>query len=308
MTYASATPPVPPVRVLHPPLIPHPPRWRHPRPSDWGIGMTVCIAVIADNGETIVTASDRMVSRDDTSAELLLKARWVHRQWATLFAGEDITQFRPIVQEVATVLESHSAVSLALAEQTFTEKYRERLKRECEARVLSVYGLDRDTFVKNGLRTFGEAAFSDLRYRLETTRLGADFLVYGFDTGGNPHLFTVVHPGVASHYTDIGCWAIGSGAQTATSSLFFHRYFIRHSCRSAIYEVCAAKFMAESAMGVGKDTAVIALRRDGSTAFLNISDVQAIRSLWEREGQPRLPTISDDLFTMEWQRDDPTAS
>jgi hypothetical protein len=43
---------------------------RIPRPADWGIGMTVCIAAVAEFGHTIIGATDQMIGAGSSTVEL----------------------------------------------------------------------------------------------------------------------------------------------------------------------------------------------------------------------------------------------
>jgi hypothetical protein len=66
---------------------------------------------------------------------------------------------------------------------------------------------------------------------------------------------------------------------------------IRHLLPNAIYYACEAKFAAESALGVGRETWVTILAPDGRRcSYLSDAIVQSMRTEWERVGRPRKPT------------------
>ena len=70
------------------------------------------------------------------------------------------------------------------------------------------------------------------------------------------------------------------------------RYTRDSDMESAIYQVCAAKFMAERAPGVGKHTLVLCLRDDGQTKWIFKTHIQQIRDFWEKHGRPKVPAKS----------------
>lgn len=143
--------------------------------------------------------------------------------------------------------------------------------------------------MQQGRANFGDSGFRELCRDIEDVHLKADFLVHGYDPNGYPHIFTVEHPTLTKEYGRIGFWAIGSGQHSALSILFFHKYNARMPFHEAVYHICEAKFMAESALGVGKDTVLGVLRSDGTGCILRGDELKPIRQLWERKGQPRLP-------------------
>src|SRR5689334_1847742 len=62
-----------------------------PRPADWAIGMTLCIAVVADDDRTLIAASDCLVATEHFAADnLAVKQRAIHRCWRVSIAGNDL--------------------------------------------------------------------------------------------------------------------------------------------------------------------------------------------------------------------------
>ena len=175
-------------------------------------------------------------------------------------------------------------------ESAFVSVYQKERRSTAESSILSIYNLTADSFLQEGLRLFGDTGFADLRYRLEAIDLECEFLVAGFDESDNACCFVVEHPGIARRYTTVGYWAIGSGSQSALSSLSFHRYsWWTSGFPLCIYHVCEAKFMAETALGVGPLTIVVAWKSDGKFYFMRSEDVRRVRESWEASGRPKVP-------------------
>ena len=277
-----------PVRHYAPPN-----RRRVSCPSDWGICMTVCVAAVCETSKTIVTASDRLVTWGHTSSESALKlALLQHPFWLTMIAGEDITI--GVESVVAAVRDTLSAFekppSVSEVQAVLLGAWRDARNQVGAAAVLSPYGLDVPAFVKNGRQYFGESKFFELVIQLEkSSRLSCDLLVCGFDEHNKPSLLVCDDRNGCRNFTRGGYVAIGSGDAEALASMAFHEYDTLCDLNHAIYRVCAAKFMAEKALGVGKETMVLCLRNDGRKKWIFKRAIKPIRALWEKQGRPRIP-------------------
>lgn len=267
---------------------------RTPRHADWGIGLTVCVAAFCETSRTIVTASDRLLTWGHTSSESALKLVQLHNpHWLAMIAGEDITvgveSVAANVRETLTAMQPSQTAQQVQA--VLLGAWRDARNQIAEATVLAPYRLNVQTFVQQGRKYFGDAKFLDLATQLEhSTRLKCDLLVCGFDDKHRPTLFVCDDESGCRNFTRAGFVAIGSGDVEALASMSFHRYDTMCSLDQAIYRVCAAKFMAEKAIGVGTDTMVLCMRNDGRTKWIFQTAVEPIRRLWESEGQPRVPS------------------
>lgn len=252
--------------------------------------MTICIAAICDYGAAVVSASDRMISWGYAQAgdSMVTKAVRVHEKWAALFAADDVTSVDPILRSVTKSL-SPLAGEIDEATSTFRNAYQNELRKRAETQVLSQFGMSLDRFLQEGLKKFGREVFSSLCEEIRSVKLGCDFLVHGFDPGGHAHIFTVQDPGEATEHNRTGFWAIGSGQQSAISILFHHSYSAEKSLEEAIYHICEAKFMAETALGVGKETVLGVLRSNQTGGLFRNDQLEPIRKRWEQEGRPKVP-------------------
>ena len=259
--------------------------------------MTVCIAAICDGGKSIVMAMDRMISTGYVSADVALKGVKVHRFWLGMYAGNNITRIDSIIDSVAVSLQSRDAPptpGVAQVEDIFTASVQHETRSEAVAKILGVYGHTMETFLTKGREQFGDTVFADMKREIDDVTVDCQFLVAGFSPRTQPvdmeaRLFAVIPPGTADSYTPVGFWSIGSGAHSALSSLMFHGHQASTPHGLGLYHVCEAKFMAESAMGVGKTTVVAVFKNDGSMGYLSQQNVARIRAVWEKKGKPRIP-------------------
>jgi hypothetical protein len=150
-----------------------------------------------------------------------------------------------------------------------------------------------ERFLKENTQMFTPDESRELYGRIKNVRLGCSFLVFGFDGGGQAHILEVsedVNGEVSDKVRDnVGFWAIGSGQYSALSILFFHQYSRTKEIPTAIYRVAEAKFMAESAQGVGEYTNISIFRPDLTFSLLKQANVNKIREAWQLQGAPKTP-------------------
>lgn len=269
-----------------------------PKPSDYGLNVTVCIAAMCESGRKIVAASDQMVTFGDFSADgVALKSDPIHRDWHVLFAGDDIGHVRPILSQVKYVL--HTAYknrqTRVDGEVRFVLEmaYQDRLNAEIEARVLKRNGFTAKTFARNGVKLLTAERYHHLCARIDKVDLGCVFLVAGFDPQGDGHIFSLDGGRLAKSRDEVGFWAIGSGAHPAVSSLAFHAHyhdFNQHSdLATCVYHVLEAKFMAQSNGFVGEKTFLAVFEFKQWNKYLLPFDIEKIRKRWKQSGAPRVP-------------------
>ncbi len=262
------------------------------RVTDWRKPVTVCIAAICDSENRIVTATDLMISTGETSGDDIgLKQQLVfHPDWILMFAGDDLSYITPICDLAEKSIDRDKPVTVWDIEDILVSSYQDIRKKTCERRFLSPFGLNMESFLRDGKKIFTEADFSSLMFQISRFDLGCQFLVAGFHMRKKlPYIFTVSNPGSAEYYDKVGFWAIGSGQRSALSSLFFKEYNIFNKLNLAIYTVYEAKLMAEKALGVGRGTLMTILEPNGKDLMLFEPQLKTVRTKWKNEGSPKLP-------------------
>jgi hypothetical protein len=266
--------------------------------------MTVCIAAICDNGNSIAVAMDRMLSTSFTSGDIAKKGMFIHKSWMAMYAANDLGRVGPTMEYAYSRIQrgkeeenetlSGDRISSWFAEKALCEAFQYELNMESTRRVLAPYGLTRTEFLHRGLSMFGPVGFSDLRREIESVRLDMEFLLIGFAENGEARIFHVCHsqtgPGLtSSSLTLAGFWAIESGAPNAIGSLMLHEHTADTPHPLGVYRVCEAKFLAERAAGVGEKTMVAVFRKDGKIGYVPNSLIQHVRSQWKKISKPRVP-------------------
>jgi hypothetical protein len=142
-------------------------------------------------------------------------------------------------------------------------------------------------FISQGRASFGDASFEAIKYALEAIDIGVEFLVTGFEGRGNGSIFSIDDRCIPKFHQKLGFYAIGSGNIGAMGSLYNSMPRLC-SIEETIYRLCEAKFIAESAPGVGKTTIAQILYSDGIGPLFIEEQLLPIRKVWERKGRPKL--------------------
>lgn len=256
--------------------------------------MTIGIAATCDYRRSIILASDQMISAGDYSGDrLALKIGAIHADWAMVFACEDISHYGPISHEVYFALKGKEIATFDEVSEMLVKAYRKQFRVKADA-FLSRFGLDLDSFKKEGRSIFGETRFDRYIDDIERLDVGCDFLVAGFGQGSMPHIFEVRNPGAVFDCHPMAFSAIGSGEFIASSVLHSHSLNVSTLFEHALYYICEAKFMAEIAEGVGDTTTVVVLKRNAEATRTDAHElspefIDEIRRLWEAESKPKLP-------------------
>lgn len=267
--------------------------------------MTLCAAAIASDAY-IVAISDTMVTGATLSSDgCTTKMEPFARDWIAMFAGDDISQCLPVIQRAETYFAKQSN-TVASARSAFKRAYQHHLNEMKTDAVLAGYGMDMKTFLNSGKRRLTEKVFGSICERMDAIKsIGAavEFLIFGFDGKGRAHIFTVGDQGVDSTFDKPGFCCIGSGAYTADAMLYFFQQATFKSLPETVFNLCAAKFMAERS-GIGKDT-FLYLKQPKSVASSHKSGlISEIRTAWEAAGVPRVPPgvlaqiVAGDIHTL----------
>jgi hypothetical protein len=245
---------------------------------------------------SIVSASDRAIFGGSVSSDAGSdKQDSFAGEWQAMFSGNDITQAQPIIERAREYFDGRPN-TLKEARSCFKRAVQDQIKEMATDRFLSRFSLDMPTFKKSGNKLLDSITFSAICNDIRSVNLGElQFLIWGFDHLGSPHIFIVGSNGDDFVYDTVGFASLGWGATAADVVLHYLNQSRRRDLQETIYSVCAAKFMAERA-GVGRDTYLFA-KTFGTVAFSHRNGlIEKVRELWEHVGAPRVPeSISDTL-------------
>ena len=175
---------------------------------------------------------------------------------------------------------------------------------------ISPYDMSMSEFKKEGRDIFGDEIVKDMSKRMDdavTNYLSDELLVVGWGKSPLAAMLYQRSAAMSASHALTGSAAIGSGYQVALSTLMLLGQSRYSPLEQTVYNVAAAKFMAEKSEkdGVGRATGMfIAHKRtpddDPSRPAGNriqASDIKMIRALWEQHGRPR--TVMEAMFPIE---------
>jgi hypothetical protein len=248
--------------------------------------MTIVIAAITGDGKYIVTGSDRLISASDGTipgSDTTLKSRKIARAWGLMFAG-DADLFLPIVDKISERLftgDPSRGCSLEDAQVATARVYRETFDERFASSYLVRYGYENILeFRSTGLAQLGSERFREICADIDRFDLGIQLIAYGFDRDNRPHIFQVDNPGTVFNHDLYGYAAIGSGYYMVSALL--RRKRLPYRLNQVIYRVLEAKFSAETAPGVGRNTALLWMRAgDHESRSIGYGSIDAIRNVFE---------------------------
>ncbi|MGH9773780.1 MAG: hypothetical protein ACRD50_02405 [Candidatus Acidiferrales bacterium] len=268
--------------------------------------MTVCIAATVLD-EWIIAISDRKVAVDGMSADCTItKVDPIHQSWCAMVSADDITSAVPIWDRVRQKLGFHyqrkeypPEKTLEEVKDAFVEAYHEERDEAVANAILRPHAITHEMLFTSGRKLLGSPIFSDMWGRVERFDLGCSFIVAGFDKFKRSHVFTISHPGVYKNFDSIGFWAIGSGSYQALTSMFLIDEKHRPTYEGLLYEVCAAKFTAETDPHVGKFTTLLVYQSGKDCPeFYGDKEIESIKKQWEENGRPKRPPSVEEAIKL----------
>jgi hypothetical protein len=233
------------------------PAWEHQK-------MTIGIAALCDNGNTIVLCADRQFSAGFTSGESRTgKHNNFGDNWQVAYAARNVPYaFEVIMTARPSVLELEDKVWHDVM-PAIERGYQKVRNAKTEAFFLRSWGETAESFYSTGKDRLAETLYLSAQSKMERYDLGADLLIAGFDDTGR--IFTVENPGVSKDHTGLGFWAIGSGAPAAIANLFARQCSFHCHVEEVLYLVYESKVYAESAT-VGQETDLFVICKKQPTA------------------------------------------
>lgn len=266
--------------------------------------MTVCIAAVAEL-EDIVTVTDKKLSKGFYSSEdASIKTQFLIGDWATMLAGK-IEQFQGFLPVFYGALGNNFHPRFDDVAGLLTTAYQKFTQQLATEKILGKFDLDVPTFLKCRPE-LGDALYERLFLEISKVEVGFDLLVFGYHEE-YPRIFIVSNPGAdnPSHVTycdEFGFGVIGDGYLMAESTLYALKQKSDTSLATTLYNCLCAKFSAETATDVGKET-FAEVHRDAHTAVeIPQAFIRQVRKEWDRYGKPLMRRECNRLIGEEAER------
>ncbi len=236
--------------------------------------MTICLALVCDDGKSIVAVADRMVSVESLSLEFEQRTRKIDQigdRFAALSAGDALAQTNLIRDacEVISKMDNPSVRDIATAIEECFNQHRNNL---AEKQVLRRVGMDYTSFLDQQQKLPPDLS-ATLWSDYQKVELDVELLLVGVDPSG-AHLYHISDPGIAVCFDSIGYAAIGSGLPHAEGFLTEADYSSQISLKQGIGLSYVAKRKSERAPGVGSRFTDILVIQNNCTSFLNSTTLE----------------------------------
>jgi len=225
--------------------------------------MTVCIAAIADDGKSLILASDREVTYGfpiNTEVESdNKKIQKITDKIFILFSGDSFVGSQ-LIEEIKN--EKQGATSVKEVAEAARLKYVALRTKRMEQLYLEPRGLKLKDYMQNQKDLEQQIVLMiDNGMSKDNQSFVLALIVAGIDESG-AHVYGIFHPGIMNLMDVSGFCAIGIGDVHATNSLIGNTYTSKMSLREVLYLVYEAKKRSEVAPGVGKYTDMITVSND----------------------------------------------
>jgi hypothetical protein len=210
--------------------------------------------------------------------------------WHAAFAGDPIA-FKSIVLRLMSELRDaaqEGAPSSQTVKRIASETYAHVSAAEFAARHLLPLGYATVAeFRREGLGELGSGLFHEYANKLAKFDLGVEVILFGYDDQSRPQLLELTSPGRISDAGVLGYAIVGSGFNMAASSLRMRP--LDRSLEDLIYRLLEAKFLAETATGVGKTTSLVTVNRDGDLHRMTSHEINSVKIIWEKSRKAPIP-------------------
>ena len=245
--------------------------------------MTICLALVCDDGKSVVAVADRMVSVETLSLQFEQGTRKIERlgaKFAALTAGDALAQ-TDLLRDASSAISQLSGPSVREVAEGVAGIFTSHRQALAEKLVLRRVGMDYEAFLKQQQKLLPEFT-AELWAAYQEILLGVQLLVVGVDSTG-AHLYRISDPGIAQCFDSIGYAAIGSGLPHAEGFLTQADYSPQISLSKGIWLAYVAKRQSERAPGVGSHfTDILTITpEDGAGNFLSASAIQELERLYE---------------------------
>jgi hypothetical protein len=247
--------------------------------------MTQLIAAICDEGQTVLTVSDRMISTGDMTLIFepdRSKAIPIARNAVLLTSG---TMHEPDLIDDARQLARGKERIRDIAD-VLKEQYQCIRERRIEEEILRPLA---------GIRSFAEfhqkqsalheGVLMELNGRIAEFSLGLTLLLAGYD--GQGHVIVIEDPGIWTSWDMVAHAYAGMGNRHVEGVFAWYRYTRAFPLNEALWVAFDAKKRAEAAGGVGKMTDAFVINREGifQLAAATIAELDSIHEARENGGR-----------------------
>ncbi len=265
--------------------------------------MTICIAALCEEGNAVVTASDRMITADFLALQFEHpnpKIEKLAESCVGLTAGDALahTELFRNCKEYIQVLKTPNVDLIA---NTIKNQFSELRKKQAEDLLLKPRGLTIINFYKDGYinkipsdlaTVIDRGIIRDIKYPII-------ILIAGVDKTG-AHIYCVSDPGIVNCFDRLGYNAIGSGDRHALYSIIENNHSESKGLNETVFTVYEAKRKAELAPGVGKAIEIVIITSEGIKE-ISKSEMNQLEAIYSKKVNPSQKDIEESISKLQFK-------
>ncbi len=234
--------------------------------------MTICLGVLSPGDGAVVAVADRMVTGGPTTVEFEHEGSKIEHltgNCVALTAGDALVSnpfFRRVRAKIKSLAGStEEATGVDAIAGIVRDMFAEERMRRAELLHLKGRGTTLGEFYSRYVNEWPGALAQGIDGEIQKTEFGIDIVIAGVDS--EPHLYSVSHPGELTAWDGLGFCAIGSGAPLASLECIASCSGPAKNMNLAVYVAGMAKLAAEAHPGVGKNTDMVIITKQGVNAI-----------------------------------------
>lgn len=230
--------------------------------------MTVCIAAICErksDNPKVILAGDRMVTAEILSVEFEHpdpKLYELSKNCAVATAGDALAH-TDLLSKVNGKISGATLYNISEIVKEIKDEYYKKRVVDIEDSILKKYGISSfKEFYYDLHQKLNNDILMSIQQEIEEHDCEFEILTAGVDDSG-AHIYHINHPTKAENYDAIGYHAIGIGYPHAASTFISSIYNSDCSLPEALYMTYKAKKISENAPGVGRQSDIWIISKDG---------------------------------------------
>lgn len=220
--------------------------------------LTICLAAIAKDNEEefIVFATDHMVTTALGQFEhTMVKYKQLNKNTVVMLAGN------PLIFDELVKLKNKDIPFQKVKEEIF-QNFKTKRKDVIKNEIFDMYGIDESFFIQSLRSQVLNPLINTILKQISEFKLATGILLIGFDENNKAQITEINEENIAD-FRDMNFHAIGSGNIQAANTLLFQKHDKSDKLLATVYSVFKAKRNAEVLQGVGKETELLILSKNG---------------------------------------------
>jgi hypothetical protein len=258
--------------------------------------MTICVASLCEKANSIVFASDRMITAGFLALEFehpTSKIDILSDHCIGLTTGDVLANIE-LFRACKNFVQQIQSPSIELIANQIGEQFVILRRKRAEETLLKPRGITLNSFYQEGLISKLPSDLSMVIDRgIHQCEYPIELIITGVDNSG-AHIYGIRDPGIVTCYDSLGYHAVGSGMSHALLSFVANEGNSDNDINMAVFLTYEAKRKAEVAQGVGEATD-IGIINDKRIKMLSEEEKKKLDQIYNKKMKPQLKEIQEEI-------------